>query len=338
MSSLLAIWSITSFVLEIPSGVWADVVSRRKLMACSPLLMTACYALWTFAPGYPAFAAGFVCWGAASALRSGAWEALVYQELAHLKAERDYARVIGRAEVASTMAVMLASALAAPALTAGGYPLLGILSLLMPLVTAGIGWSLPESRRVDDDGEEEPSVRRVITAGLRQVRHSRKVRQALILLVLVYGLTGIDEYLALLADESGASPADVALLIGVVTAGEAVGGWLAGRGLRWERPLLVLAGLLLALGAILQHAVGFVPIAAAFAIFRWAVTAADARLQERIEDTARATVTSLSGFGTEVVVLAIYAGYGLGSHWLSSWQLFVVAAVPYVILGLARRS
>jgi len=29
VSTLLVIWSITAFVMEVPSGAWADAVSRR---------------------------------------------------------------------------------------------------------------------------------------------------------------------------------------------------------------------------------------------------------------------------------------------------------------------
>ncbi|MFI6812069.1 MFS transporter [Nonomuraea sp. NPDC050328] len=352
ISSLLVIWSVTGFVLELPSGVWADLFSRRKLMALSPLLAGAGYALWTFLPSYPAFAVGFVLWGAAGAVRSGAWEALVYEELARLGAEDSYARVIGRAEVASTVAIMLASALAAPVLQAGGYVALGVASVVVPLLTALAGWSLPETR---GEPEEEPTFRQVLRSGVAQVRRGPGVRRALLLLVAVYGCTGIDEFLPLLAVEGGASPAGAALLVTVVTAGETAGGWLAGRGLRAERPLLIVAALCLAGGAVTigratpapgfpdgvggwGTVAGFALVAVAFGIFRWAVVAADTRLQDRIDDTARATVTSLSGLGTETVVVLVYAGYGLGSGWLASWQLFCLAAVPYLILGLVRRS
>ena len=33
ISSLFVIWSVTVFVLEIPSGAWADAYSRRRLLA-----------------------------------------------------------------------------------------------------------------------------------------------------------------------------------------------------------------------------------------------------------------------------------------------------------------
>lgn len=47
ISSLFAIWSVTGFALEVPSGLWADVYSRRRLLAVAPVLPAAGYALWT---------------------------------------------------------------------------------------------------------------------------------------------------------------------------------------------------------------------------------------------------------------------------------------------------
>ncbi|MCC9685021.1 MFS transporter [Streptomyces sp. MNU103] len=81
ISSLFALWSVTAVVLEVPSGAWADAVSRRLLLVIGPLLTGAGFALWVLVPSYAAFAAGFVLWGTGGALCSGALEALVYDEL-----------------------------------------------------------------------------------------------------------------------------------------------------------------------------------------------------------------------------------------------------------------
>lgn len=80
ISSLFALWSVTGVLLEIPSGAWADAVSRRLLLWVGPLLTAAGFTLWVLVPSYWAFALGFVLWGIKGALGSGALEALVYEE------------------------------------------------------------------------------------------------------------------------------------------------------------------------------------------------------------------------------------------------------------------
>jgi MFS family permease len=82
ISSLFIIWSVTGFLLEIPSGAWADAFSRRRLLALAGLLRAAGFALWLVWPSYEAFAAGFVLWGVSGAMQSGTIEALLYDELA----------------------------------------------------------------------------------------------------------------------------------------------------------------------------------------------------------------------------------------------------------------
>ncbi|MFI0369674.1 MFS transporter [Actinomadura sp. 1N219] len=341
ISSLFVIWSVTTFTLEVPSGVWADVFSRRTLLVIAPLLAGTGFGLWSLFPSYPVFAAGFVLWGAGSALRSGTMQALVYEELERVGATGAYARLIGRSEAVSMLAVVAATALAAPVLAAGGYRALGAASVAACLACAAVGWLLPESRGGGGEGEEEPSLGSVVRAGWAQVRGGSAVRWSLVLVMVVEGLTSLDEYVPLLAQSTGVAAASVPLLVLVVTVGDAVGGWVAGRGVRWLAPLLGVGAVLLAAGALSGRPGGMVLVGAAFGVSRWAMAAADARLQERIGDGARATVTSVAGFGSEVVALLVYAGYALGSQWAGAGVLVSVAAVPYVVvavvLGLAGR-
>src|SRR5512138_1676674 len=90
ISSLFVIWSVTAFLLELPSGVWADAVSRRLLLCLAPVLGAIGFGLWTAVGSYWAFLVGFVLWGTQGAMQSGALEALVYEELEHLHATDRY--------------------------------------------------------------------------------------------------------------------------------------------------------------------------------------------------------------------------------------------------------
>ncbi|MEH0972633.1 MFS transporter [Micromonospora sp. CPCC 205546] len=147
ISSLFVIWSAASILLEVPSGAFADAVSRRLLLALAPVVTAAGFALWALVPSYPAFAVGFVLWGAGGALASGALEALVFTELARLGAAGRYARVIGRAKTAETFGVLASILLAGPAFAVGGYPAVGAASVLACLLAAAVATRLPEHRR-----------------------------------------------------------------------------------------------------------------------------------------------------------------------------------------------
>ena len=349
ISSLFALWSITGFVLEVPSGVWADAVSRRFLLALAPLLSGAGFALWVLAPSYEAFAAGFVLWGAQGALQSGALEALVYEELQRAGAEARYPRMMGRAAALGTIASGVATGLAAPAFAHGGFAAVGGASVVACLAAAAVGATLPEHRARplhppgEDGGAHAAEAGRgafaaVAAAGVRELRGSPALRGAVLLVPAVVVVWGsLDEFLPLLAVEAGAAARDVPLLALLVYAGMAAGGVLADRagrlGGRGIGLTLAAAAALLAAGALSGVPAGFAAIALAFAGFQAVTVVADARLQAAIEGRARSTVTSLAGLLTEVATIATFVLYGAGSAVASHAVLFAACAVAYGVVA-----
>jgi MFS family permease len=343
ISSLFAIWSVAGFVLEVPSGVWADAVSRRALLALAPLLSGAGFGLWVLAPSYPAFAAGFVLWGAQGALQSGALEALVYEELDRLGEVDRYARLTGRATAAGTAASCAAMGLAAPVFGAGGFSAVGAASVLACVAAAGVATTLPEHARREPAPERRGRHRAMLAAGLREARGSATTRRALLAAAGVVAVWGsLDEYLPLLAVQAGAAPAAVPLLGLLVYAAMAAGGvaaWRARRlGARGLAAVLLAAAAMLAGGALARVPAGFALIAAAFALFQLATVLADTRLQDAIDGPARATVTSLASLVTELLVLAVFGAYALGSAFADDATLFALGAASYLLVAwwLAR--
>ncbi|MEU0154052.1 MFS transporter [Micromonospora fulviviridis] len=154
ISSLFVLWSAAGILLEVPSGAWADAVSRRLLLCLAPLLAAAGFALWVLVPSYPAFAVGFLLWGAGGALRSGALEALVWTELDRLGAAGRYARLTGRAKTAELLGVFAAMGLAAPVLALGGYPAVGAASVAACLAAAAVATRFPEHRAAEPAGHD----------------------------------------------------------------------------------------------------------------------------------------------------------------------------------------
>jgi MFS family permease len=325
-------------VLEVPSGVLADRTSRRALLVAGPLLAATGFAAWVAAPSYPVFAAGFVLWGACGALQSGALEALAYTELDRHGAAGRYAHVMGRVHALGTAASALAMGLAAPVLAAGGFTALGVASVLACLAAAAAGAALPEHRGAVRD---EPGDARPLRAGLAAIRSTPGLAGAVLLVPAVAAIWGaLDEFLPLLAAQTGVPADRVPLLALAVYLGVAAGGVLGARAAALSRralaALLTAAAVALAIGAGSGRAEGFALIAAAFGAFQAATVAVEVRLQQAITGPARATVTSLAGLGTELVVLAVYATYGAGSALASHRVLFAAFAAVYVLVALAQ--
>ncbi|WP_280402072.1 MFS transporter [Nocardia carnea] len=183
ISLLLAIWSITAFVCEVPSGAWADTVSRRGLLILNGLLMAAGFGLWTLAPSLLGFALGFVLWGVAGALRSGTFEALLYDELTVLGESRAYARVIGYTRSASELSAVLAILAATPLYLWGGYELVGWASVGCAIVHTALASSLPAAPRSVSAAEvaeleeaEEPEVAEAAEKAIAEAGETAAVR------------------------------------------------------------------------------------------------------------------------------------------------------------------
>ncbi|WP_415925729.1 MFS transporter [Streptomyces scabiei] len=338
ISSLFVLWSLTGVLLEVPSGAWADAVSRRMLLWLGPLLGAAGFALWVLFPSYWAFAAGFVLWGARGALGSGALEALVYEELERAGAADRYARVMGRAHALGQAAVMAATALAGPVLSAGGYRAVGAASVLASLLCAAAATRFPEHRTPAAPSEDAWAA--TLRAGFADARRDRSVLGALLLVPAVTAVWGaLDEYTPLLVGETGVPDADVPHLLVLIWAGVTAGSLLSGPAERLGRAglaaLLAGAALALAAGAVTGTPAGIALVALAFGGFQLATVLADVRLQRRIEGGGRATLTSVAGLGTELVTIAVYGAYGLLGSAFGHGAAFALCALPYLTTALA---
>ena len=346
ISSLFIIWSVASFVLEVPSGAWADLVDRRLLLVVSAPISATGFATWILWPTYPGFALGFVLWGLSGALMSGTFEALLYDELATRHATGAYAGLFGWANAGAMAANLTATALAAPLYSWGGYELVAWISVAVALVHGLLAWSLPAAPRVDDvdetaqfDGSGSFAHRYVemLRSGITEATRQRPVRHLVVIGAALYGLTAYDEYFGLVATEAGAATDQVALLVALTVAGQLAGTALAGRTATLPRRamtvVVVSSGALIAVGALAGHPLGFVAIAVGYGLTENAVVVADAKLQDAISGRARATVTSLSGFSAEVVAVVIFAAIAVGSSWLAVSTLLAIATLP--VLGIA---
>ncbi|TPQ15998.1 MFS transporter [Streptomyces sporangiiformans] len=338
ISSLFVLWSLTGVLVEVPSGAWADAVSRRMLLWLGPLLSSVGFALWVIVPSYWAFAVGFVLWGLRGALGSGALEALVYEELDRLGAADRYARVMGRAQAAGLVGVMAAMGLAAPVLAAGGYLAVGLASVLACLSTAAVAARFPEHRN-RDAATGGAGWAATLRAGLAEARGDRSVRGALLLVPAVTAVWGaLDEYTPLLVRDTGVPDGTVPWLLLLIWAGATCGGLLAGAGERLGTPGLagVLAGsaLALAAGAMAGTPAAIALVALAFGGFQLASVLADARLQERITGTGRATLTSVAGVGTDLTTITVYGAYAVIGSTTAHGSVFALFAVPYLVTAL----
>jgi predicted MFS family arabinose efflux permease len=124
---LMAVYSGTVVLAELPSGALSDLIGRKKVYLAALCLSFGGGALALAASSFAALALGFVAMGLARAFSSGSVEALFIDRLYALEPGADLQPILARAGMAVPLALGLAS-------LAGGY---------MPIVQA---WLLPALR------------------------------------------------------------------------------------------------------------------------------------------------------------------------------------------------
>ncbi len=86
---LYAVREITTNVLEIPSGLMADAIGRRRSLLFSYVLYISSFAIFAFANNFWIFLLAITAYGAADAFRSGTNKAMIYHYL-EVKGWADY--------------------------------------------------------------------------------------------------------------------------------------------------------------------------------------------------------------------------------------------------------
>lgn len=348
LSFLFALWSLAVVAAEVPTGVLADRVSRRRLLIVSRLVKGCCFLTWFVLPGFWGYLAGFVCWGVASTLRSGTAESVLHDTLTAAGAPEQFERIYGRAAAAGHLG-LVASFLA------GGF-LAGRVGFGIPLALSVAGpWlaAVAVAAGVDDPprGATSPGHREsyleTLHAGLREARSSAR-------LLHLIGMTAsiacpwevFEEYLPVYLDEKGAftlgaigltfACASAATILAAAAAHR-----LPFRSLRAIALAFGVAGALLLASTAASGVLAAGLLVASAGVNGGAGVLLAGQLQRAIRGHARATVTSVAGMGQEVVGILLYLAVGVVAgitDWHGGVGLLGVLALTLCVGFMAVRD
>ena len=343
ISTAFVLWAAVAIVLEVPSGVLADQVDRRRLLAFAFGLRAGGIVVWLLSPNFAGLLIGAMTWAVHSALASGAWEAHIHDQLTAADQAALYGTVKARVGQFSNLGIA-ASALLAFGLVELGVSIaaLGWLTVAIHFVSMALVLTMPDVRWVALEAQsQEPAYRAWLVglrAGFQEVLSSAVVLRIVLLGALVEGLFVVDEYVPLLARDRGVADATVSLFVLAVWSGLLVGDELAAR---WPslggRPLglAVVVGSVAMLAAILSNAAAaLILIGVGYAALEALWTLGDARLQERVGSGNRATVSSVRGVLTGLVGAVAFSGIGLLSNGDDPSPGLILVASLLMLVGL----
>jgi predicted MFS family arabinose efflux permease len=336
IAALLFTWSAVAFLLEVPTGALADRWSRRRVLAVAQVVRAAGFLVWWCRPTFTGYLVGFVLWGVESALTSGAFEALVYDELRAQRREAEYARLMARAEQCA-LAGLVAGGLLAAALVPLGYGPVLLGSVLAGLIAAVVVATFPETPRVAEAGS--PRYLTLLREGVHYSATHAPVRRLVLFSGAVFGLAGVDEFFGLLLRDVGITNAGISVWQAVFFGAAAVGSVAASRLARGSRGAMVAITVVLGATLLLAGWGSSLVVPVALAVFSTLTcvqgVALDAQLQAAIGSEARATITSVQGVTAELVALLGFAGFGLVSGAAGNGAGTVVVAVAILLVAAA---
>lgn len=371
LSSLFVIWSVVGLVIEVPSGALADTYSRKWLVVISGLFKSSAFFSWYMGQNFYGYALGFVFWGIGSSLRSGAWEALLYDLLRSWQTPFIFTRIYARIRALALIGVGLGELLGG-LLIINGYDWVLLVSMMIPILAtlpfviyvedpprsvppggvpprgaspAGVPPGGAAQRGTPSQGAppgNEAAVElgyyEVMLQGLRESVSNRSVFYLLLvssLLIMTYGV--YDEFISPTLKEKGFSLQLVAFLGAFVYFSESAGMMVASRFKYMSlHSLLVCIGLagIILMAAVFFAGVGVVICIAIFTfLFGLASTLFGAELQRVIESESRATVTSVASFGQQIGGIIGFMAFG----WVAEYHGMIggTFATSLVVVSLA---
>jgi predicted MFS family arabinose efflux permease len=228
-------------------------------------------------------------------------------------------------------------------LQAGGFTLVGAVSIVTCLAAAALALALPDNR---PDGDEEggaagPGYLATLRAGVRIAVTAGGVRGMVAATGLIAAFEVVEEYTPMLAAGWGVPTVAIPVVLLAVpmagALGASLGGRLARAGRRSVGGWALGAAACLCAAVIGAHPAGIAAVAVFYGVWKAVSVAAEVRRQQAIDDRARATITSVAGLAAEVAALVVPAVWALGGAGAVAPLALAAAVAVTVLLGPPTR-
>ena len=336
ISIILAVWSITAFILEVPSGVIADKYSRKHILFFAQIARIIGYTCWLVFPNFYGFLIGFIFWGIKSAFTSGTFEALVFDELKQANKDSEYTKVIGRAKSLAFVAILLAS-LGGSIAIHFGYSFVLAISLISLVISSMSIIVLPKAKRFESTHEKEYFSR--MKQGFSDSVKNPLIFKLIIFISIALALGGaIDEYWSIFGEQVGLAKYAIAIFIGASSAIQAIASAIAYKFSNFSNRtfyiVFVLNGVLLLTASLIFKPATVLLLLVFSFIFKIIDVVFEGKIQNVIPTAQRATISSVKGFFTEIGVTAIYFGVGSLASLYSYQKSFLLFSWLTIFVGV----
>ncbi len=356
-----AVYYLSVFLLEVPSGYFSDRIGRRLTLLIAAVALIASYCCFIVGAGFWWFAAGQFLLATGMAMQSGTDTAFHYDSLKALGRESEYAEREARAEQWGLLMLAVAT-LAGGVLGMIDLRLAYVFSLCSASVMAFFVWRFSEPVHADESSTIPQSFWRVVWDCCLRLRDP-VLGWIFLVVIVLYAMAHIvyefyQPYITLLQLPLLQTAAQAPLISGVVISVSMFGGAIGARAsIAWQAKLGLLgvltAAMLIQLGIVAAMAVAVSPLVLALVCLRnfpMALVHAPVRatIAPRIERRQRATYLSLQGLAERLffalLLLLLASGLERGAPIAESTlkslldsTLWIGVASALVLFIFARR-
>jgi MFS family permease len=335
---------IAKFVAEVPTGIFADLLGRRKSLVIFCLLSALQNLLFLY-PTPPLMVLSFILAGAAFAFRGGADEAILWNIAAHAdpsSQSQRYSRLVSRLYLVGLIGEIIGTA-------SGGY--LGQILVVLPFICQATLTALgavpllfiPEQKATFESHEPRPNPFSHFRSGIQAVR-----RQPVLLgLLLISGLTTscwqtIYFYYQLYLHGLGFTLALIGIVVAVSTASNFLFTAAAPWFMRLMRPkwLIITFVFCELLGLLLMSTNSPVFGVLGYLLFFQASTsvltpAISTYINERSPEAQRATILSFQTGLFSAAMIVLFPLFGLGVSHIAYSTVYLWTLVALAIGSIA---
>ena len=362
---LSAVYYLSVFLLEVPSGYFSDRIGRRRTLLIAAAALISSYCCFIVGAGYWWFAAGQFLLAMGIAMQSGTDTAFHYDSLKALGREAEYASREAKAEQWGLIMLAIAT-LSGGVLGLLDLRLAYVFSLLSATVMAFLVWRMVEPQHADESTAIPQSFSRVVWDCCLRLRDP-VLGWVFLVVILLYAMAHIvyefyQPYITLmqfpLLEASDYAPLISGIVISISMFGGAIG---ARASIAWQAKLglvgVLAVAMLIQLGIVAAMAIAVSPMVLALVCLRnfpMSLVHAPVRaaIAPRIERRQRATYLSLQGlaerlfFALLLLMLArgLDPGAPIAEFTLTSilkatlWLGVVIAVVLFACAGRIRHA
>ncbi len=315
------VFHITSLIFEIPSGVLADVIGRKKMLILSNLSIIIANLVMVMSTGFTGVCISFVFNALGWNLASGSGDALAYDSMKLAGVEKKYEKYSSDQTIIYRITTAVSTLCAGIALLLG-YRIAYLISVINHLIALFFTFALVEVEHADEEENPGPKeqmtmktvLRKMLACFRESLRFFQCNRRAGIMM-FSNSVVGAFDILLLFFLQSKLREASLPdMWLGVALFVMEVGGIVGARVILKAKKVryvtvFAVCALVVLSGIMLEHT-GLIPFMVAGGFLSAAADDAlqvrtDARLQDSFSSAQRATLISIASFTFSVVMIVL---------------------------------